>query len=203
MKRHIISLSIILGLLLIHLLLRIYNEQELPDMRGYMSMAIIMVLLVWAVHHKETSKRRKEALDEQQESIEAYKSEIKKKDEDLTASEKRIGAMATDMEELRRNHFDIIAKGRRLYDSITAGGRTVAWSNDDCKAFVEYCRARHADVLKRIEDEYTGLTPNNKVVMLLAEIVGGDDELRRITGMTAGSLRTMRHRMRKKQRQTE
>ena len=183
----------ILGLLLIHLLLRIYNEQGLPDMRGYLSLAIILILLVWAIHHKEASKRRKKALDEQQESIEAYKSEIRKKDEDLTACAKRIGAMASDMAEMRRNHFDTIAKGRRLYDSITDGGCTVAWSNDDCKAFVEYCRARHADVLKRIEDEYTGLTPNNKVVMLLAEIVGGDDELRRITGMTAGSLRTMRH----------
>lgn len=151
---------------------------------------------------EEKLKESKARLKESEEKMNTYASDIEEKENSLKTIKKKMRSMQAEMATIRDKHFAVLAHGKNLYEDIIGGGNSLKWRKADFEAFVEHYRTVDEALVSQIESTYSGLTPNNKFVLILQRIIGNDDDIRRITGMTQSSIRTMRHRISRKKNAT-
>lgn len=104
-------------------------------------------------------------------------------------------ALRRKIRKLKDEQNEILGRGQRLYDDITAGGTTATWKKQDFDEFIEFYRVSHPDVVADAEDNYRRLSSTNIFYLILTDMGHGDDDAQRIMCMTAGALRTMKSRI--------
>lgn len=151
---------------------------------------------------------QQEQLAEQQEQLSDYEKTVAastRKIEKLSAKEQERKRIADNlrrnmkyMEERHRHDIDAVqhqmservAAGHRLWQSVNAGGKIVAWTKSEREMFVEYYKTVKPEIAGQ-----PGLTPSMVIYLILIDMGKSEDEVMAIMGMTLNSIRTMKSRM--------
>ncbi len=114
--------------------------------------------------------------------------ELKRK---IKAVEERQKTMVAEMESRMK---DVMARGKELYDEICSDGTIAKWSSYDATCFTEYYVSTHKEFVSRLSDDYTKLTDNRKIFLILLDMKKDSDAICRIMNVKQSTLRTFRLR---------
>lgn len=161
--------------------------------------AVIVAALLAAgglAYHRKTVNRAKKTIADADRKIKEY-------NERLAALERQDSRHTNEVKELERKirrlkdeQTAVINSGQALYNDIMAGGTVATWRKKEFDEFIEYYRVCRPEAVAGVESGYSRLSSTHVFYLLLAEMGRDDDEARRILGMTAGAVRTMKSRIR-------
>jgi DNA-binding CsgD family transcriptional regulator len=123
------------------------------------------------------------------------------------ASQRRIDSSerATEPQPLRRSHnaaaarnHDVIRRGEDNYKKIIAGEKATMWNKEDFICFSEYYTNTHHRMISKYGDGLQALTPTQLFMLCLHDMHISDSRICDILGISRGSLRTARSRIRKR-----
>lgn len=161
--------------------------------------AVIVAALLAAgglAYHRKTVNRAKKTIADADRKIKEY-------NERLAALERQDSRHTNEVKELERKirrlkdeQTAVINSGQALYNDIMAGGTVATWRKKEFDEFIEYYRVCRPEAVAGVESGYSRLSSTHVFYLLLADMGRDDDEVRRILGMTAGAVRTMKSRIR-------
>lgn len=107
-----------------------------------------------------------------------------------TRKSDKLAKMSGDIVSATQNSETNAQQGRLLFRSITEGdGSTVAWSADDYRMCLSYCKIEYAHIVADIESSYEGLN-NRKMLTILLKQLGYDyTAIGRMLGINSTSVR--------------
>ena len=132
--------------------------------------------------------RKVEKLSSDKDDKKKQIAELKRK---IKAVEERQKTMVAEMESRMK---DVMAKGKELYDEICSDGTIAKWSSYDATCFTEYYVSTHKEFVSRLSDDYTKLTDNRKIFLILLDMKKDSDAICRIMNVKQSTLRTFRLR---------
>lgn len=163
------------------------------------AIAFIVAALLAAsglAYHRKTVNRAKKTIADADRKIKEY-------NERLAALERQDSRHTNEVKELERKirrlkdeQTAVINSGQALYNDIMAGGTVATWRKKEFDEFIEYYRVCRPEAVAGVESGYSRLSSTHVFYLLLADMGRDDDEARRILGMTAGAVRTMKSRIR-------
>ena len=165
-------------------------------MAGVIAAIVTAILAAVAIrYHQKKINKAKKAIADNDTTIK----ELTVKVEELERSDRKhsheADALRRKIRKLKDEQNEILGRGQRLYDDITAGGNTATWKKKDFDEFIEFYRVSHPEVVADAEDNYKRLSSTNIFYLILTDMGHGDDDAQRIMCMTAGALRTMKSRI--------
>lgn len=150
------------------------------------------------VYRKSVNRARKE-MDKNKKALDRLTSMLEEAELSKKDNEHEIKRLKHAAGKLKDKIAAILDRGRELCDGITAGGTTARWAKKDFEAAVEYMRVKNQEKIKEIEKSYSRITAYNTYFLLLDAMGTSTDEMARIMNISTGAVRTMRHRLRKRQ----
>lgn len=132
--------------------------------------------------------RKVEKLSSDKDDKKKQIAELKRK---IKAVEERQKTMVAEMESRMK---DVMARGKELYDEIRSDGTIAKWSSDDATCFTEYYVSTHKEFASCLSDDYTKLTDNRKIFLILLDMKKDNDAICRIMNVKQSTLRTFRLR---------
>ena len=170
--------------------------------------AAVMVICLMAWYYFRRKKKNVLLLTEKEKLIEELREDRNDANEKLKATQDEMNAMRHDLEEHERKirTFDRERKkreqwlghGRTLLESLLNQGNMALWNHQDYEDFIGYYRITNSRFAKTIDEEYTDLSPNQSVLVILDDIGMSDDDVMRAMNLTNGALRTLRSRLRQR-----
>ncbi len=170
--------------------------------------AAVMVICLMAWYYFRRKKKNVLVLTEKEKLIEELREDRNDANEKLKATQDEMNAMRLDLQEQERKirSFDRERKkreqwlghGRTLLESLLNQGNMALWNHQDYEDFIGYYRITNSRFAKTIDEEYTDLSPNQSVLVILDDIGMSDDDVMRAMNLTNGALRTLRSRLRQR-----
>lgn len=170
--------------------------------------AAVMVICLMAWYYFRRKKKNVLLLTEKEKLIEELREDRNDANEKLKATQDEMNAMRLDLQEQERKirSFDRERKkreqwlghGRTLLESLLNQGNMALWNHQDYEDFIGYYRITNSRFAKTIDEEYTDLSPNQSVLVILDDIGMSDDDVMRAMNLTNGALRTLRSRLRQR-----
>lgn len=170
--------------------------------------AAVMVICLMAWYYFRRKKKNVLLLTEKEKLIEELREDRNDANEKLKATQDEMNAMRLDLQEHERKirTFDRERKkreqwlghGRTLLESLLNQGNMALWNHQDYEDFIGYYRITNSRLAKTIDEEYTDLSPNQSVLVILDDIGMSDDDVMRAMNLTNGALRTLRSRLRQR-----
>ena len=168
----------------------------------------VMVICLMAWYYFRRKKKNVLVLTEKEKLIEELREDRNDANKKLKATQDEMNAMRHDLEEHERKirTFDRERKkreqwlghGRTLLESLLNQGNMALWNHQDYEDFIGYYRITNSRFAKTIDEEYTDLSPNQSVLVILDDIGMSDDDVMRAMNLTNGALRTLRSRLRQR-----
>lgn len=121
---------------------------------------------------------------------------IRELEEDANNAEIAIEKLNKDIKHLLDDCAPKLKQGRMLYDHIIDGGTIKLWSSKEEGLFNKYYAATHYQSYNRLRKvkRATKLSAHNLFYLILKEMDKSDEEVRRIMGLSAEGLRSLRNR---------
>lgn len=121
---------------------------------------------------------------------------IRELEEDANNAEIAIEKLNKDIKHLLDDCAPKLKQGRMLYDHIIEGGTIKLWSSKEEDLFNKYYAATHYQSYNRLRKvkRVTKLSAHNLFYLILKEMEKSDEEVRRIMGLSAEGLRSLRNR---------
>lgn len=121
---------------------------------------------------------------------------IRELEEDANNAEIAIEKLNKDIKHLLDDCAPKLKQGRMLYDHIIDGGTIKLWSSKEEDLFNKYYAATHYQSYNRLRKvkRATKLSAHNLFYLILKEMDKSDEEVRRIMGLSAEGLRSLRNR---------
>ena len=121
---------------------------------------------------------------------------IRELEEDANNAEIAIEKLNKDIKHLLDDCAPKLKQGRMLYDHIIDGGTIKLWSSKEEDLFKKYYAATHYQSYNRLRKvkRATKLSAHNLFYLILKEMDKSDEEVRRIMGLSAEGLRSLRNR---------
>ena len=121
---------------------------------------------------------------------------IRELEEDANNAEIAIEKLNKDIKHLLDDCAPKLKQGRMLYDHIIEGGTIKLWSSKEEDLFNKYYAATHYQSYNRLRKvkRATKLSAHNLFYLILKEMDKSDEEVRRIMGLSAEGLRSLRNR---------
>ena len=121
---------------------------------------------------------------------------IRELEEDANNAEIAIEKLNKDIKHLLDDCAPKLKQGRMLYDHIIDGGTIKLWSSKEEDLFNKYYAATHYQSYNRLRKvkRVTKLSAHNLFYLILKEMGKSDEEVRRIMGLSAEGLRSLRNR---------
>lgn len=170
--------------------------------------AAVMVICLMAWYYFRRKKKNVLLLTEKEKLIEELREDRNDANKKLKATQDEMNAMRLDLQEQERKirSFDRERKkreqwlghGRTLLESLLNRGNMALWNHQDYEDFIGYYRITNSRFAKTIDEEYTDLSPNQSVLVILDDIGMSDDDVMRAMNLTNGALRTLRSRLRQR-----
>ena len=168
----------------------------------------VMVICLMAWYYFRRKKKNVLLLTEKEKLIEELREDRNDANKKLKATQDEMNAMRLDLQEQERKirSFDRERKkreqwlghGRTLLESLLNQGNMALWNHQDYEDFIGYYRITNSRFAKTIDEEYTDLSPNQSVLVILDDIGMSDDDVMRAMNLTNGALRTLRSRLRQR-----
>ena len=157
--------------------------------------AIAILAAVATRYHQKKINKAKKAIADNGMTIKELTAKVDELERADRKHSHEADALRRKIRKLKDEQNEILGRGQRLYDDITAGGNTATWKKQDFDEFIEFYRVSHPDVVADAEDNYKRLSSTNIFYLILTDMGRGDDDAQRIMCMTAGALRTMKSRI--------
>ena len=138
------------------------------------------------IHHKNEALSNQETLRSLQQSSEQ--------------SAKDLKHLHKEMEMLRSEQSQLLAKGKQRYDEIMQGGNTALWHKQDFMAFMEYYRMIEPTFVEQQEKEYNTLSPKLQFFETLSHMGYSNKDIAQILCVGEDSLRSYKARVKKQKR---
>lgn len=121
---------------------------------------------------------------------------IRELEEDANNAEIAIEKLNKDIKHLLDDCAPKLKQGRMLYDHIIDGGTIKLWSSKEEDLFNKYYAATHYQSYNRLRKvkRVTKLSAHNLFYLILKDMGKSDEEVRRIMGLSAEGLRSLRNR---------
>lgn len=162
--------------------------------------ALACILAALAAYHRMRIRKARDTISKHQALNEKYSRRIEHIAASEEHNEREINRLRRKISDLREKETSILNLGRKLYDDIENGGAAVKWGKNEFEAYVEFCRVRHPELTKEAEKGRGKLTAYNTFFLILCEKGIGKDKIQHITGMSPGALRTLKYRLRQKEK---
>ncbi len=164
------------------------------------AVAVVVLLVVSAVlFYRVKARKVRLAMAESRRLAAKYEQELVKAKAGESQNADMVARLERKIKEQRKRQAEILYRGRQLSGAVAAGGTTAGWSPGDFVAAVEYLRVKESDLVGRIERGHSRLTAYAVFFLIVDTKWGGTSETARIMNMSDGTVRTMRHRLRKRE----
>ena len=143
-------------------------------------------------YRKEISHHKNEALSNQK--------ILRNLQQSSEQSAKDLKHLHKEMEMLRSEQSQLLAKGKQRYDEIMQGGNTALWHKQDFIAFMEYYRMIEPTFVEQQEKEYNTLSPKLQFFETLSHMGYSNKDIAQILCVGEDSLRSYKARVKKQKR---
>lgn len=143
-------------------------------------------------YRKEISHHKNEALTNQE--------TLRSLQQSSEQSAKDLKHLHKEMEILRSEQSQLLAKGKQRYDEIMQGGNTALWHKQDFMAFMEYYRMTEPTFVEQQEKEYNTLSPKLQFFETLSHMGYSNKDIAQILCVGEDSLRSYKARVKKQKR---
>ena len=143
-------------------------------------------------YRKEISHHKNEALSNQE--------ILRSLQQSSEQSAKDLKHLHKEMEMLRTEQSQLLAKGKQRYDEIMQGGNTALWHKQDFIAFMEYYRMTEPTFVEQQEKEYNTLSPKLQFFETLSHMGYSNKDIAQILCVGEDSLRSYKARVKKQKR---
>lgn len=162
--------------------------------------ALLFFAISSAVLFRRRANRTRRQITEIRKETDKYQRELENAERTSRGDKKEIERLRKKLEQGEARLSAILGRGKDLYDSVKLDGNVSRWSKDDFEAVVEYLRAKMPDEVRMIEETHTKLTAYATFFLLLSATGMDAADTARIMGISQGAVRTMRHRLKKKEK---
>ncbi len=162
------------------------------------ALALISAIAGFVIYHIRKRNKARERIMRDQVLINDYKLQIEQLEHSGKDVTKEVKSLQRKIDSLQSEQTEKLSEGRAFYQQIVAGESTVTWSKDNILKFVEYYKVVNLPFMLQMEQEYTKLSPGNKLFLILQEMGMTDQQMTYILGVSDGALRTTRSRLRQK-----
>lgn len=162
--------------------------------------ALLFFTISSVVLFRRRANRTRRQITEIRKETDKYQRELENAERTSRGDKKEIERLRKKLEQGEARLSAILDRGKDLYDSVKLDGNVSRWSKDDFEAVVEYLRAKMPDEVRMIEETHTKLTAYATFFLLLSAIGMDAADTARIMGISQGAVRTMRHRLKKKEK---
>ena len=164
------------------------------------AVTVVALLVVSAVlFYRAKARKVRRAMGESRRLAAKYEQELVKAKAGESQNADMVARLERKIKEQRKRQAEILYRGRQLSGAVAAGGTTAGWSPGDFEAAVEYLRVKESDLVGRIERGHSRLTAYALFFLIVEDKWGATAETARIMNMSDGTVRTMRHRLRKRE----
>lgn len=143
-------------------------------------------------YRKEISHHKNEALTNQE--------TLRSLQQSSEQSAKDLKHLHKEMEMLRTEQSQLLAKGKQRYDEIMQGVNTALWHKQDFMAFMEYYRMTEPTFVEQQEKEYNTLSPKLQFFETLSHMGYSNKDIAQILCVGEDSLRSYKARVKKQKR---
>lgn len=99
-----------------------------------------------------------------------------------------------------QRYIFILYSGKKLYEQLEHGGTVVLWQKVDFINYIEYYKLIDLPFILHMETDYMELTPRYMFFAILTHMNKPDEEIERILGISPGTVRSNRSRIRSKRK---
>lgn len=110
-------------------------------------------------------------------------------------SAKDIKLLHKEVEMLRKNQSQLLAKGKQRYEEIQQGGNTLLWRKPDFTAFMEYYRMQDASFVEQLESKDEISSPRLMMFKTLVHMGYSKERIAKALCVSEDSLRTYKSRV--------
>ena len=161
--------------------------------------ALLFFTISSVILFRRRANRTRRQITEIRKETDKYQRELENAERTSRGDKKEIERLRKKLEQGEARLSAILDRGKDLYDSVKLDGNVSRWSKDDFEAVVEYLRAKMPDEVRMIEETHTKLTAYATFFLLLSATGTDAANTARIMGISQGAVRTMRHRLKKKE----
>lgn len=161
-------------------------------------LVLIALIAILIVYHMRKSSRDKEHMMRDQVLINDYQRQIEQLERSGQEANIQVTELKQKIVDLQTERAKRFAEGEELFNRITAGEPVADWDKSQVSNFIEYYKLVNLSFMMQVEHEYTSLTDNNRLFLILEHMGKSNDEISHILGVTSTTLRSIRLRLRKK-----
>lgn len=175
------------------------NERNKLTLWTVVLVAAVIGTASYAYNRSRLNKAHK-AIKDGQRMIERYTMELEQLKAGGEENRSRIAILEIKIKERIERQRAILERGRKLCEGIRGGGTTAGWASADYEAAVEYLRADGCGAVEDVERSHSRLTAYNTFFLLLPALGVESSDAARVMNVSQGAVRTMRHRLRNKEK---
>ena len=175
------------------------NERNKLTLWTVILVAAVIGAASYAYNRSRLNKAHK-AIKDGQRMIERYTMELEQLKAGGEENRSRIAILEIKIKERIERQRAILERGRKLCEGIRGGGTTAGWASADYEAAVEYLRADGCGAVEAVERSHSRLTAYNTFFLLLPALGVESSDVARVMNVSQGAVRTMRHRLRNKEK---
>lgn len=159
--------------------------------------ALAGLLLFYVIMRVKKRKYRLTVVDMNR-RIENFTRHIEELQKEGLDNQKEITKLKGRLDDVKNRRRMVELKfGRQCLNSLTNGGTTAVWKDEEYDALFEYVKSEYPEILQRIEREYSGLSNLNKLLLVLTALEWKSAEIAHAMNTSPGAVRTMRSRIAK------
>lgn len=180
-----------------------YDHREKMEKSRLMTTVLTILFIVIAIAAAAIiitlRNRNHNRMTDSTETIRRYRQRIAALEDSTRNHDRELKSLRRKIEsEVKRNN-EMIVRGKALYDKLKDGNETtVSWQKGDFDDFFTYYRVLNPEIFGVMDNEYKALSSGNRFLLILTDMGLDNDHICAILGISAGSLRSARSRLRGK-----
>ncbi len=180
-----------------------YDHREKMDKSRMQTtaLAVLFILIVIAtlVTIIVLRNRNRSRMTDSADAIRRYRQRIAVLEDSSRDHDRELKSLRRKIESEVKHNNEMIARGKVLYDSLKDGGEnTSRWQKSSFDDFFAYYRVLNSSIFETMEREYKPLSAGNRFLLILTDMGLDSERICAILGISAGSLRSARSRLRGK-----
>ena len=176
-----------------------YERKITASLVAIITLALLAIIVVLYSLYRNYKARAARVTDQLLiKSYETQLDELKRMAGDKT---KEIEQLTRKRDQLMEKHRDSLKLGLQRYNEAMAGQTTVLWRKHDFESFVTYYSLVDVQFVASLESDYDGLSPKQKFFLIMEHAGKDDVEIQNALGVAEVTMRSIRSRIGKKQRQ--
>ena len=116
-----------------------------------------------------------------------------------SVANKELNSLRQRVSKMKDREIEVLSNGKLLYESIMSNGNTLYWSSRDFLDFLEYFKLIDLKFINHLNSKYSNLSPRQYLFLIAVErMEKTDSEVGDILAISAGSVRSIKSRIRSK-----